>query len=197
MGLFVLGNIYYISNVRLIINGVRMFGSYLPGGIGQKIAGYLSIIPGDFPLGFSLFYVERIVIFLLVYFAGYQLMNKRYGNIFLNSIYISVFMFLFTSELSVISLRIGILFIYSYWFIIPMLIEKTMAPAAKIAVILLAAFICYFRVNNQLNFIGNRDIYIYENIFFKHRSADEKWEKVEEAAKYKNEGHGKEISLLF
>lgn len=197
MGLFVLGNIYYISNVRLIINGVRMFGSYLPGGIGQKIADYLSIIPGDFPLGFSLFYVERILIFLLVYFAGYQLMNKRYGNIFLNSIYISVFMFLFTSELSVISLRIGILFIYSYWFIIPMLIEKTMAPAAKIVVILLAAFICYFRVNNQLNFIGNRDIYIYENIFFKHRSANEKWEKVEETAKYKNEGHGKEISLLF
>ena len=78
-----------------------------------------------------------------------------------------------------------------------MLIEKTMAPAAKIAVILLAAFICYFRVNNQLNFIGNRDIYIYENIFFKHRSANEKWEKVEETAKYKNEGHGKEISLLF
>ena len=49
LGLFVLGNIYYVSNARLIINGVRMFGSYLPGGIGQKIVGYLSIIPGDFP----------------------------------------------------------------------------------------------------------------------------------------------------
>ena len=197
LGLFVLGNIYYISNMRLIINGIRIFSGYFPGGIGQKIAGYISIIPSDFPLGFSAFYIERIAVFLLVYFAGRHLISKKYGNIFLNSTYISVFIFLFTSELSVISLRVGILFVYSYWFIIPMLIEKTMAPAAKIAVILLAAFICCFRVNNQLNFIGNRDIYIYENIFFKNRSADEKWEKVEEAAKYKNEGHGKEISLLF
>ncbi|VEH39587.1 Uncharacterised protein [Fusobacterium varium] len=133
----------------------------------------------------------------MVYFLGSNLISKKYGNIFLNSTYISVFIFLFTSELSVISLRIGILFVYSYWFIIPMLIEKAMAPAVKMAVIFVGVFICCFRTNNQLNFIGNRDIYIYENIFFKHRSADEKWQKVEEAAKYKKQGHGKEISLLF
>lgn len=197
LGLFILGNIYYLSNFRLIVNGIRAFSGYLPGGIGQKIAGYISIIPSDFPLGFSIFYIERIAVFLLVYFLGSNLISKKYGNIFLNSTYISVFIFLFTSELSVISLRIGILFVYSYWFIIPMLIEKAMAPAVKMAVIFVGVFICCFRTNNQLNFIGNRDIYIYENIFFKHRSADEKWQKVEEAAKYKKQGHGKEISLLF
>ncbi|UYI80136.1 MAG: EpsG family protein [Fusobacterium varium] len=58
LGLFVLGNIYYLSNLRLIVNGIRAFSGYLPGGIGQKIAGYISIIPSDFPLGFSIFYIE-------------------------------------------------------------------------------------------------------------------------------------------
>ncbi|MDU1911491.1 EpsG family protein [Fusobacterium sp.] len=197
LGLFALGNIYYISDVRLIINGIRIFGSYLPGGIGQKITGYLSIIPADFPLGFSFFYAERIVIFLLIFFAGNYLVSKRYGNIFLNSTYLYVFMFLYTSELSVISLRFGILFVYSYWFAIPMLIEKTTAPAVKIGIVAVAALICCFRINNQLSFIGNKDIYTYENIFLKHRSAAEKWQLVEDAAKYKDEGHGKEISLLF
>ena len=78
-----------------------------------------------------------------------------------------------------------------------MLIERAMAPAVKIGIVVIAALICCFRINNQLSFIGNKDIYIYENIFLKHRSAAEKWQKIEDAAKYKDEGHGKEISLLF
>lgn len=190
--LFVLGNIYYLSNIRLIINGANKF----PAGIGQKVAGYLSIVPTDFPLGFSLYYLERVILFIVVYLMGTKLAEKKYGTILCNSLYIAVFIFLYTSELSVLSLRVGILFVYSYWLLIPMIFEYGNKGIRGIAIIL-ATVVTLFRLDNQINFVGNKDVYFYETVLLKHRSAAEKRLVVEEAAKYKEEGHGKELSLLF
>lgn len=195
--IFILGNLYYFSNIRLIINGVDKVKDKIPGGIGDKIAGYISIVPKDFPLGFSLFYLERIILFLIVFLIGKRLTEKRYGNIFANSLFLSVFIFLYGAELSVITLRIGILFIYSYWFIIPMFFDIKSAPAIKLGVFILAALISIFRLDNQINFEGNKEVYSYETVLLKHQSAEERMKIVEEASKYKAQGHGKELSLLY
>ena len=194
---FILGNIYYLSNIRLIINGIGMIKDKIPGGIGDKIAGYISIIPKDFPLGFSLFYLERVILFLIVFLIGKRLTEKRYGTIFANSLFLSVFIFLYGAELSVITLRIGILFVYSYWFIIPMFFDIKSAPAVKLLVFILAILISTFRLDNQLNFVGNKKIYLYETVLSKHKSVEERMKIVEEASKYKEQGHGKELSLLY
>lgn len=195
--IFIIGNIYYLSNIRLIINGIRMIKDKIPGGIGDKIAGYISIIPKDFPLGFSLFYLERVILFLVVFLIGKRLMEKRYGTIFANSLFLSVFIFLFGAELSVITLRIGILFVYSYWFIIPMFFDIKSAPIVKLGVFILAVLISTFRLDNQVNFEGNKKVYLYETALLKYQSAEEKMKVIEEASKYKIQGHGKELSLLY
>lgn len=195
--IFIIGNIYYLSNIRLIINGIGMIKDKIPGGIGDKIAGYISIIPKDFPLGFSLFYLERVILFLVVFLIGKRLMEKRYGTIFANSLFLSVFIFLFGAELSVITLRIGILFVYSYWFIIPMFFDIKSAPIVKLGVFILAVLISTFRLDNQVNFEGNKKVYLYETALLKYQSAEEKMKVIEEASKYKIQGHGKELSLLY
>lgn len=195
--IFIIGNIYYLSNIRLIINGIGMIKDKIPGGIGDKIAGYISIIPKDFPLGFSLFYLERVILFLVVFLIGKRLMEKRYGTIFANSLFLSVFIFLFGAELSVITLRIGILFVYSYWFIIPMFFDIKSAPVVKLGVFILAVLISTFRLDNQVNFEGNKKVYLYETALLKYQSAEEKMKVIEEASKYKIQGHGKELSLLY
>lgn len=194
---FIIGNIYYLSNIRLIINGIGMIKDKIPGGIGDKIAGYISIIPKDFPLGFSLFYLERVILFLIVFLIGKRLTEKRYGIIFVNSLFLSVFIFLYGAELSVISLRIGILFVYSYWFIIPMFFDIKSASVVKLVVFILAILISTFRLDNQLNFEGNKKVYLYETVLLKHKSVEERMKIVEEASKYKEQGHGKELSLLY
>lgn len=194
---FILGNIYYLSNIRLIINGIGMIKDKIPSGIGDKIVGYISIIPRDFLLGFSLFYLERIILFLIVFLIGKRLTEKRYGTIFANSLFLSVFIFLYGAELSVITLRIGILFVYSYWFIIPMFFDIKSAPAVKLLVFILAILISTFRLDNQLNFVGNKKVYLYETVLSKHKSVEERMKIVEEASKYKEQGHGKELSLLY
>lgn len=195
--LFILGNIYYFSNLRVIINGIDKIKDMLPGGIGSKIASYISIVPKDFPLGVSLFYIERVILFIIVFLLSKRISEKRYGTILCNSLFLSVFIFLYGAELSVITLRIGLLFIYSYWFIIPMMFDLKSVAIVKIAVFILAILVSLFRLNNQINFEGNKKVYLYENIFLKHQSLEERKKIVEEASIYHEQGHGQELSLLY
>lgn len=191
--LFILGNIYYLSDIRIVMRIIKEYNTFLPTGIGAKLSGYFSIIPLDFPLGFSLYYFERVIMFLLCWFVSDNLKNKKYGNIILNSLYISIFFFLYLSEFSIVAMRFGLLFIYSYWFILPMLLE--IYP--KLPIFIVAIAISLFRLNNQINFVGNREVYSYQNILINGDSEENQRKKVEDASKYKIEGHGKEISLLF
>lgn len=191
--LFILGNIYYLSDIRVVMRVIKEYNTILPTGLGAKLSGYFSIIPLDFPLGFSLYYFERVVIFLLCWFVGDSLKNKKYGNIMLNSLYILVFFFLYMSEFSIVAMRFSLLFIYSYWFILPMLLE--IYP--KVPIFIVAIAISLFRLDNQINFIGNKEVYSYQNILINSESVEAQIKKMEDASKYKNEGHGKEISLLF
>lgn len=191
--LFILGNIYYLSDIRIVMRIIKEYNTFLPTGIGAKLSGYFSIIPLDFPLGFSLYYFERVIMFLLCWFVSDNLKNKKYGNIMLNSLYISIFFFLYLSEFSIVAMRFGLLFIYSYWFILPMLLE--IYP--KLPIFIVAIAISLFRLNNQINFVGNREVYSYQNILINGDSKENQRKKVEDASKYKIEGHGKEISLLF
>ena len=169
----------------------------LPGSIGKKISVYISIVPDYFPLGVTLFYLERIIIFVLVFLMLNRLSEKRYGTIFANSLFLSVFIFLFGAEFSVLTLRIGILFVYSYWFILPMLADLEDMLLIKIGVLILAIGVSYFRLDNQINFIGNKKLYQYENIFLEHKGAEERRKMVVDSFKYLNQGHGKELSLLY
>lgn len=194
---FILGNIYYLLDKRLIIKSIGNFAKMLPGSIGKKVSVYISIVPDYFPLGVTLFYLERVAIFILVLFMLNRLSEKRYGTIFANSLFLSVFIFLFGAEFSVLTLRIGILFVYSYWFILPMLFEVNDNIGIKVGVLILAFGISYFRLNNQINFIGNRKLYQYENVFLEHKSAEERKKMVVESFKYLKQGHGKELSLLY
>lgn len=191
--LFILGNIYYLSDIRIVMRIIKEYNTFLPTGIGAKLSGYFSIIPLDFPLGFSLYYFERVIMFLLCWFVSDNLKNKKYGNIMLNSLYISIFFFLYLSEFSIVAMRFGLLFIYSYWFILPMLLE--IYP--KLPIFIVAIAISLFRLNNQINFVGNREVYSYQNILINGDSEENQRKRVEDASKYKREGHGKEISLLF
>lgn len=193
LALFVLGNIYYFLDMRIVLKLITEHGEIFPMGIGKRLAGYFSIIPLDFPLGFTPYYLERLLIFLLCWFVDERIKVRSYGNIMLNSIYIWVFFFLYFSEFSIVSFRFSLLFAYSYWFVLPILLD--IYP--KIYIIILMILVSLFRLENQLNFVGNRIVYPYQNILLKHSSLEEQREKVEKAGEYKSLGHGKEISLLF
>lgn len=193
LGIFVLGNIYYLLDVRIVIKLLKVYNEWIPLALKERIIGYLSIIPLDFSLGVTLFYLEKIILFLIVWIVYDRLQEKKYGKIMGNSLFILVFLFLFSSEFSIISFRIQLLFVYVYWFLIPMLLEFY----KKVIIVVIFCCISIFRLYNQLYFPSSKEMYPYKNIFFNNVDEKERKEALIRNAMYKKMAHGKEISVLF
>lgn len=196
LGIFILGNIYYFSE----FNFFRTFFQYIPF---ERLQGYLNFTEsGRGVLNF--FYLERIVIFLFALTTSEIIDRKKikiYG-IIQNSIYLSVYIFLYLRELPVISLRFFLLFSYGYWLVFPLFLDGAELRLKKniyfkIAVFLIAGSIATFRTYNFLTFQGNQIVYPYENYFFNKTPRDEKIKALKEGVKYREDGIGREILLLY
>lgn len=190
LGMFVLGNIYYLLDMKLIIKVMETLGTHVGGNLGRKILGYVSLIPRSFHNRITLLYIERIPLFLLGVFLAKKEITR-------NSLYIWIGIFLFTSELSIASVRIGILFIYSVWFILEEALENVSGIKAKIAIFTLAFSIGLLRTWNHLSFPGNKIVYPYKNIFFREETYDSGKNRVNEARKTISQGHGRELLLQY
>jgi hypothetical protein len=186
--IFILGSLYYFIQPKLLIK-ILSAGP-------EKIVNYLLIIPETFLFGSIFFYLERVIGFLFLIILYNRIKKYRYKNIVTNSFYLSVFIFLFTSELSILSVRVGILFIYSNWLLWPMLIDA--APQVlKKWLTLCVVLIALFRFYNQFSFKGNQMVYPYENIFFSPKDFQIKKNILQEAYQYRDEAHGRELLLLY
>ncbi|MGX6591204.1 EpsG family protein [Cetobacterium ceti] len=189
-GLFILGNLYYLLDLKIIIKGMEYIGTSLGGGMGHKILGYMSVIPKTFHNRVTLLYLERIPLFLLGFFLCKNEINK-------NSLYIWIYIFLFTSELSIASVRIGILFIYSVWFILEEGVERAKGKKAKIAVLTLGLTIGLLRTWNHLSFSGNKITYPYRSVLYDHETYEKSKVRVDRARKTIGDGHGRELLLQY
>ncbi|MGL4969066.1 MAG: EpsG family protein [Fusobacteriaceae bacterium] len=196
LGIFMLGNIYYFSGLNLIGEALQ----YIPS---QRLSGYLNFSQkggGDL----NIFYLERLLIFLFAFFTGEMVERKKRENycIFQNSIYLSVYIFLYLKEFPVIALRFFLLFSFSYWYIFPVFLdslEKRIREkiSLRMGVFILVGGITFFRTYNFLTFPGNRVVYPYENYFFEKTSRENKIRALKEGIKYREEGKKREILLLY
>lgn len=191
--LFILGNIFYLSNSRVMVELLK----YINFG---RVQGYVGLIPENLERGIDIFYIERLIFFAVVYF-GERLVKKesveRY-RIFENSAYIGIFIFLFLGQLSVVALRLSLLFSFAYWFIFTIILENIeMKREIRAAIYILAVTIGIFRGLNFLTFEGNRATYRYENYFMKKRDIEEKKKEVKAAFKYREAGIKRELLILY
>lgn len=192
LGLFVAGVVYYLSNYNFIIEIVNKLNI-------ERLNGYKTLfIEGG--RGVNIFFLERVIFFFTVYIFQ-QFINEKDSvkyNIFANSAYIGIFIFLYTTELSIISLRLFLMFVYSYWFIFPIIIGSLQnRMELKILVFIVALSIGLFRSYNFLGFKGNKMVYGYDNIFIKSAPMEEKIKILEEARKYNDDGIKKELLLQY
>lgn len=200
--LIILGNIYYLFDTKLFIHILEYMSSVLPAAVGGKITSYLSIIPQNYKLPIGTLYFERLVTFIMVFFflhkeKGSREKENQYSLIMENSFYIFYLIFLFTSEFFIASTRIGILFIYTNWFLWGDIIENLRNTKIKVAVFLIAVLIGGNRIYNHFDFNGNKILYRYENIITDHKSYEEKMKDLGRARKFKDEADGKELLILY
>ena len=187
LGIFLIGSLYYLSNLKAIEFLLNYNWSFLPMAIAEKISSYKSILPESLKREFNLFYIERLVLFFLAYLYEENRVIK-------NSLYILVGIFLFTSELSVGSLRIGILFIYSTWLVLTRSLEKNINKFVLISVILLLSVT---RIYRSINFPGNRINYKYENVLFNELNYKKRETEIIKSKIYLKESHGKELLIQY
>lgn len=189
---FIIGVIYYISNATMAIDIIDKLNI-------ERLNGYKTYFL-DEEREISIFFIERVVLFACVFF-GSGFIEEKYKKIYTiieNSAYISIFIFLFSSELLIMSLRVSLLFFYSYWFIFPLLLKNLeLNKLARGTVFIIAMLIVTFRSYNFLNFKGNQMVYKYENIFFKNTPLEDKEERWKEARKYNNDGVKRELLLQY
>ena len=187
LSLFIFGSIYYLLDLKIFQTIFNMNLNIFPDILKSKIINYREVIPISLNRGFNIFYLERAVLFFLAY-------NYEKNIIIKNSSYMWIFIFLFTSELSIVSLRIGILFVYGAWLVLARSIEDRKYKAALTALIF---SICFIRIYESMNFPGNKINYRYENSFFNKLNYEKREKELIESKKYLKDSHGKELLIQY
>lgn len=192
IGIFTVGIVYYMSGFKLltlVLNKLNI----------DRLNGYLTLSQES--VGeVNIFLFTRILLFLVIYF-GFNFIEKkdkeRY-NILANAGYISIFLYLYMSEVLIVALRLSLLFVFSFWFIIPLILKNLdSVKLFKVLIFIVAIFMGGFKIYNFLSFEGNLKTYRYENIFTKNLSFEEKLKNLEDAKKYNNEGIKRELLLQY
>lgn len=189
VSIFILGSICYIFDIKILASLLEKLEFITSGPFKEKISNYKSILPAQSFRGLNLFYFERLILFFIAYFYEKNTVLK-------NSAYIWILIFLFTSELSIVSVRIGILFIYSVWIILSrgIEIENKKISYSLLSVIL---FLCGFRLYNNLNFPGNKINYRYRNVIFNKIDYEKREAELKESKKFLKDSHGKELLIQY
>ncbi|WP_297599208.1 EpsG family protein [uncultured Cetobacterium sp.] len=189
LSIFILGSFYYIFDLKIFIILLENLGNVSNGAFRDRVLNYKSVLPIETFRGLNMFYLERLILFAVAYFNEKNIILK-------NSAYIWIFIFLFTSELSIISVRIGILFIYSIWIVLSRAVE-IQDIRTKYLVLATIFLLCGFRLHNNLSFIGNADNYRYENIIFGGLDYERREKELKESKKFLKDSHGKELLIQY
>ena len=201
----ILGNIYYLLDMKIIIHVLEYTASVLPASIGGKITSYLSIIPKDYSLPVGILYFEKLITFVSVFLFLHKEKDSfdntretnEYSLIMENSFYIFYLIYLFTSEFFIASVRIGVLFVFANWFVWGYIISKADNFKIKAGIFLVASLIAGARIYNHFSFNGNKITYRYENIITNHKTYEEKISDLARARKFNKEADGKELLILY
>lgn len=122
--IFILGNAIYILQIHWVQSVLELVAGIIGGRLEVITVGYLSSVKWTTGYGISIGYLERIMTFFLaIHFMDRLLQKQKDNNVILNLVFIYIFSTLFFSEMSILTDRIGPLFLFSYWVFYPQIYE--------------------------------------------------------------------------
>ncbi|MGL4999382.1 MAG: EpsG family protein [Cetobacterium sp.] len=185
--IFSIGSFYYLFQINGLQNFMNYDWSFLPYVLQNKILSYREVLTQNSFRGFNYFYFERAICFYLAF-------KYEKNRVLKNSLYLYIFIFLFTSELSIASFRVGILFIYSSWFVLARSIEKI---KNKYLIVFLITFVSLSRISRSLLFPGNVINYRYQNVIFSELDYEKRSLELIKSKTYLKESYGKELLIQY
>ncbi|MGL4347432.1 MAG: EpsG family protein [Chitinophagaceae bacterium] len=116
IAIFVIGNIIFLFQIQYIEPIFQTLGNIFGGKIQEKIVIYFASEYFSKPYGLSIGYIERFLsyLFVLTYYKKLIQVNKQ-NILFINGYILYFICFFYFSEATVVTERVSLLFVFSYW----------------------------------------------------------------------------------
>lgn len=167
--LFLLGNLVYLLQIRWIVPVIDVVANVVGGRLSQLASYYINNSQWNFSYGISIGFVERTATFILLFYMRNKLSVEKAGHIFFNVFYLYIFSYLYLSELRILIDRIPVMFVCSYWVLLPRL-YKILRKEYK--AIFLVSFFFYSFLKGLM---AHKDILaLYDNMLFQQFSIEDR-----------------------
>lgn len=168
--LFITANIIYLLQIPIFRNSIHLISGYLMPKTQLWIDTYMAMDSSKGSI-LSIGYIERLITGILLFCYIDKLRTIRPKNdIFINSLFLFLIIFLSFSEFRTISMRSSLIFSYGYWIIWIDLIKCFHYRKNRYL------FITFLAVYSIFKTIGNchSDIAQYYNVLFEQKSYNER-----------------------
>lgn len=156
--IFIVINIIFFFNIHIISGLIKWCSDWIPSSRGfSMLLRYIDNSEEQYPL--SIGYIERTSAYIITMIYYNKLIKKNSTNIILcNSLFLYYIIFYISTEISILSSRIPLLFIFSYWFVFPNILSLVRNELRTKIYLLTFTFCCI-----KLSFSTNCIIHKYDN----------------------------------
>lgn len=172
---FFIGNLIFLLQIQYMEPIMMRLADQIGGLIAVKIKLYFTLDIFDRRMGIGMAYLEQNAMFLLIALLQKKLIiNKPRNNLFINAYLIYFICFYFFSEMMVVVDRLSLLFIFSYWILIPEMVSLLDTSLKKITVLIILIPYCFLK----MAMINSNVFARYDNLLFGIESFDDRHTKV-------------------
>lgn len=122
--MFVFGLFVFLLRIRWLSVILASVAGHFSGHIVERIIRYMASEKFSASYGISFGFIERFINFVVVFWCSERLKRRnQYLNIILNIFYLYIFIWLYCSEMYILVQRLPLLFVFSYWIVLPSVFE--------------------------------------------------------------------------
>lgn len=167
--IFIVINLVYLLQIPVCKSMLLLFAEFVEGRAARNILYYFENLPEAY--GFSFAYIERFITgALLVKYYDRIIAENRLSFIFVNMYMLYFGIYAMCWDIAVFSSRGSMLFIMSYWFIIPYILKSINRRITYNIILLFFVLVCTMKIYLNNNNIMAR----YDNILFGASSMEER-----------------------
>jgi len=161
--IFILGNALFLLQISYLEPIMLSLAEQLGGRVAVQIKLYFALDLYNQRVGIGMVYFEQIITFILITLFQRRLIEQNeYNKMFINAYVIYFIFYFFFAEIMVAVERMTLLFVFSFWILIPEIIGLIKQMANKLVLILLLTLYCAFKL-----VLMNSNIFAkYDNVLF-------------------------------
>jgi hypothetical protein len=172
ISVIIVGSFIYLLQIEYIIPLIKALSSLLPHEMTSKVLLYLNSAVYAKSYGFTFGFFERLLTAFFVLYYYKRILTDKKNVLFINSFFVFITLFLYFSEVTIVLQRVAGNFAFSYWILIPIIIQQTERNIKPFVTVLIAILLI-----SKIYLITNMVVYEYDSFLFgKSKSYEQRWD---------------------